>query len=310
MESATALLETAEGAAQGATSSSGIRSLHGWKPSQPLIAHRHGNLCILTGQLRSDTWIKPDLTKQGNRFVAQLPKNCYPSNRLMFSTYGRPNGVPLRIDVLANGRVEVIADVHKRALVPEVNLQGIVFSTAGGNLRLKLSSGFSAYGHGYDKPMARQEQGLCHLQGTLGTSGRVRAGKLATLPAGCRPARKQMFNAANNMYVHQLVVHPSGELRLTASKSVDQKRLHGGGKKDMASFISLDSITFPIPMEAALGEIAKMPCDRLVSKQKRDSINKEYTAKANKRADHLRANKAKHDERLKKKLKALGVNRR
>jgi hypothetical protein len=119
-----------------------------------------------------------------------------------------------------------------------------------------------------------------------------------------------MFNAANNMYVHQLVVHPSGELRLTASKSVDQKRLHGGGKKDMASFISLDSITFPIPMEAALGEIAKMPCDRLVSKQKRDSINKEYTAKANKRADHLRANKAKHDERLKKKLKALGVNRR
>merc|ERR1711988_364566 len=282
MESTTALLQTGvatqEVESQAATrkllmsnqvaSSGAIRALNGWRGKQTLVAHKHGNLCILAGQLESDTWLKPDQnglyregTKHGHRFVAQLPGNCRPYERVMFTTYGKPNGVPLRVDVLPNGKVEVVANAEHRALEPIISLQGIVFATSGGSA-LKLKSGFEPYGHGYQKPMAKQEHGICHLQGLI--RGEARPRQIATLPKWCRPAKKLIFNAPNNMYVHRLEVHPSGAVYLKEAKqNVRPQKLHGGGKKEYANFISVSAITFPIPYESAYGAIMAKRCDQV-----------------------------------------------
>merc|ERR1712054_244079 len=282
MESITALLQTGvatqEVETQAATrkllmsnqvaSSGAIRALNGWRGKQTLVAHKHGNLCILAGQLESDTWLKPDQngvyragTRLGRRFVAELPGNCRPYERVMFTTYGKPNGVPLRVDVLPNGKVEVVAAAEHRALEPVVNLQGIVFATSGGSA-LTLKSGFEPFGQGYQKPMAKQEHGICHLQGLI--RGEVRPRQIATLPKWCRPAKKLIFNAPNNMYVHRLEVHPSGAVYLKEAKqNVRPQKLHGGGKKEFANFISVSAITFPIPYESAYGAIMAKRCDQV-----------------------------------------------
>merc|ERR1711957_384738 len=162
MEESTELLETGE--SDGKTSkgknqwSGAIEGLNGWQQKKTAISHKHGNLCVLAGQMEGQTWIKPSKDVQGTRYIAKLDGPCRPYKRLMFSTYGMPGGVPLRVDVLPDGRIEV-EDVHNRALEPIVNLDGIVFSTVKGS-KIKLNTGFTSYGQGYMRPQARQENGI------------------------------------------------------------------------------------------------------------------------------------------------------
>merc|ERR1711865_572559 len=252
MEESTELLETGE--SDGKTSkgknqwSGAIEGLNGWQQKKTAISHKHGNLCVLAGQMEGQTWIKPSKDVQGTRYIAKLDGPCRPYKRLMFSTYGMPGGVPLRVDVLPDGRIEV-EDVHNRALEPIVNLDGIVFSTVKGS-KIKLNTGFTSYGQGYMRPQARQENGICHVQGLA--KGSVSPRKVATLPTWCRPARTLSFNAPNNRYVHQLDVLPNGDVMLKSGANGGDK-----GEKGWkgASFVSLSQITFPIPYESAYGAI-------------------------------------------------------
>merc|ERR1711957_65399 len=265
MEESTELLETGE--SDGKTSkgknqwSGAIEGLNGWQQKKTAISHKHGNLCVLAGQMEGQTWIKPSKDVQGTRYIAKLDGPCRPYKRLMFSTYGMPGGVPLRVDVLPDGRIEV-EDVHNRALEPIVNLDGIVFSTVKGS-KIKLNTGFTSYGQGYMRPQARQENGICHVQGLA--KGSVSPRKVATLPTWCRPARTLSFNAPNNRYVHQLDVLPNGDVMLKSGANGGDKgeSLHGDkGEKGWkgASFVSLSQITFPIPYESAYGAIMNKPC--------------------------------------------------
>merc|ERR1711865_247383 len=111
MEESTELLETGE--SDGKTSkgknqwSGAIEGLNGWQQKKTAISHKHGNLCVLAGQMEGQTWIKPSKDVQGTRYIAKLDGPCRPYKRLMFSTYGMPGGVPLRVDVLPDGRIEV-----------------------------------------------------------------------------------------------------------------------------------------------------------------------------------------------------------
>merc|ERR1711957_778136 len=265
MEESTELLETGE--SDGKTSkgknqwSGAIEGLNGWQQKKTAISHKHGNLCVLAGQMEGQTWIKPSKDVQGTRYIAKLDGPCRPYKRLMFSTYGMPGGVPLRVDVLPDGRIEV-EDVHNRALEPIVNLDGIVFSTVKGS-EIKLNTGFTSYGQGYMRPQARQENGICHVQGLA--KGSVSPRKVATLPTWCRPARTLSFNAPNNRYVHQLDVLPNGDVMLKSGANGGDKgkSLHGDkGEKGWkgASFVSLSQITFPIPYESAYGAIMNKSC--------------------------------------------------
>merc|ERR1712196_422361 len=254
MEESTALLEVAEGTgAQKKNTrrrssnslfwSGQIQGVNGWQQKQALISHKHGNLCVLAGQLQGQSWLKPRGSQ--DRIVAKLPANCRPAMRMMFSTYSMPNGRPLRVDVLPDGSVEAI-DVHGRPLEPVVVLDGIVFSTVEGS-KLKLNTGFTAWGKGYHTPQARAENGICHVQGLV--KGNLLPRKVATLPEWCRPAKVLTFNAPNNRHVHRLDVLTNGEVWLKT-----QKR---GGK----DFVSLNDITFPIPFESAYGAIMNKPCN-------------------------------------------------
>lgn len=253
MEESTALLEVAEGTgAQKKNTrrrssnslfwSGQIQGVNGWQQKQALISHKHGNLCVLAGQLQGQSWLKPRGSQ--DRVVAKLPANCRPAMRMMFSTYSMPNGRPLRVDVLPDGSVEAI-DVHGRPLEPVVVLDGIVFSTVEGS-KLKLNTGFTAWGKGYHSPQARAENGICHVQGLV--KGNLLPRKVATLPEWCRPAKVLTFNAPNNRHVHRLDVLTNGEVWLKT-----QKR---GGR----DFVSLNDITFPIPFESAYGAIMNTPC--------------------------------------------------
>lgn len=260
MEESTALLQEAEGAVAVEREamdvqknsrrrsshtlqwSGQIQSLNGWEQKQALVTHKHGNLCILAGQLRGPGWLKPK--GSSHRYVARLPENCRPAMRMMFSTQSMPQGRPLRVDVLADGRVEVI-DVHGRPIEPLVVLDGIAFNTVEGS-KIKLNTGFTAWGKGYHAPQAKAENGICHVQGLV--KGNLIPRKVATLPEWCRPSKVLTFNSPNNRHVHRLDVLTNGEVWLKT-----QKR---GGK----DFVSLSAITFPIPYESAYGAIMRTPC--------------------------------------------------
>merc|ERR1711907_28344 len=106
MEESTALLEVAEGTgAQKKNTrrrssnslfwSGQIQGVNGWQQKQALISHKHGNLCVLAGQLQGQSWLKP-----------------------------------------------------RGSLDRVVVLDGIVFSTVEGS-KLKLNTGFTAWGKGY-----------------------------------------------------------------------------------------------------------------------------------------------------------------
>merc|ERR1712070_407963 len=268
MEESTELLETRESDTTGASRrqaksdnsrwSGAIKEMNGWRQKKTLAAHKHGNLCILAGQLEGDTWLKPSRDVQGTRYVAKLPTDCRPYQRLMFTTYGMPTGEPLRVDVLPDGHIEVI-DVHNRPLEPKVNLYGIVFSTVEGK-HIKLNTGFDSYGHGYMSPQARQENGMCHVQGLV--KGSVSPRKVGTLPSWCRPAKTLTFSGSNNRHLHRLDVMPNGDVMLKPGANGGDS-LHGDkGTKGWkgTSFVSLSQITFPIPYESAYGAIMNKPC--------------------------------------------------
>lgn len=260
MEEATALIETSEtdqAHPRKARSQweGAIQPLDIWKEEQPLVAHKHGNLCILAGQLKSTSWLKADRQKQGDRYIAKLPYNCRPSERMIFTTYANPGGRPLRVDILADGHVEAI--VNNQPLAPLVNLYGIAFSTVEGTA-IELNTGFQPYGGDYMAPQARQENGICHVQGLL--KGDMRPRKLATLPIWCRPEKLLEFNAPNNgEYVHQLEVQPDGAVMLVEVSDQDHGHKEAKGWKGVG-FISLSGITFPIPYRSAYGAIMSKPC--------------------------------------------------
>jgi small subunit ribosomal protein S3Ae len=58
--------------------------LEGWTEDKKLVANKHDNLCVLSGELSGSSWLKP--VGQNARYVALLPSNCRPFARLMYST--------------------------------------------------------------------------------------------------------------------------------------------------------------------------------------------------------------------------------
>eukprot|EP00657_Telonema_sp_P-1_P002582 TRINITY_DN1598_c0_g1_i3.p1 TRINITY_DN1598_c0_g1~~TRINITY_DN1598_c0_g1_i3.p1 ORF type:complete len:311 (+),score=37.55 TRINITY_DN1598_c0_g1_i3:132-1064(+) len=242
------LLETSESetamkapAAHNLQWSGAIKPLPGWRQKQALIAHKHGNLCILAGQLSGNTWLRPN---GGPRMVGQLPSRCRPFARTIFSSQSLPAGRPLRIDLHPNGKVEVIG-VEGRPLQPLGILDGIVFSTVEGT-KLKMNTGFEAWGKGYQAPQARAENGICHIQGLV--KGDLKPRKIATLPEWCWPQRTLTFNSPYNDHVLRLDVNANGELWLKSTNKGQRK------------FVSLSAITFPIPYQSAYGAIMNTPC--------------------------------------------------
>lgn len=209
-----------------------------------LVARKHGNLCILSGELQGNTWLLPE--GQTSRQVAVLPTLCRPASRLVFSTPSRPDdgkGEILRVDLHPDGAVEVVS-AQGRALQTRVVLDGITFSTVKGT-KLDMEKGYEAWGKVYDVPQSFEEHGICHLQGMV--RGKLEPGLVTKIPKSCRPQKTLTFNSANNKRVEQLDVTPNGEVWL---------RSNSGGKD---SFVSLSGITFPIPVDNGLGELGS--CD-------------------------------------------------
>lgn len=257
MIESTSLLELGEGA--GASSQLGqrrrrsrrskqqldgsIKASNGWSISRAAVARKFGNMCILSGELRGTSWLS-----SGHRFVGQLPNNCRPFTRMMFSTQAKPEGSPLRVDLLPDGKIEVVG-VESRPISPAVYLDGITFSTVQGK-ELKLSEGFKWFGGEYQKPQARVENGICHVQGVV--TGSVQPSKITVLPEWCRPEKTLTFNAPYTTTVQQIDVHPSGQVWVKTKQAKDERVKQ--------QYVSLSDVTFPIPYESAYGEIMNTPC--------------------------------------------------
>jgi len=225
------------------SSTSDIKPLEGWTEDKKLVANKHDNLCVLSGELSGSSWLKP--VGQNARYVALLPSNCRPFAQLMYSTQALPSGEALRVDLHPNGKVEVVG-VLSRPLEAKVSLDGISFSTVEGTI-LKLNTGFEAFGKGYTAPQARLENGICSIQGL--TKGNLEPRRITTLPEWCRPAKTLTFNAPHNEQVMRLDVTAQGEVWL--------KTRTQGTKRE---FLSLSSINFPVPYESAYGAIMKSEC--------------------------------------------------
>merc|ERR1712166_40556 len=231
-------------------------TLANWaKSSSALVADKHKNLCILSGELSGLSWLKPGSSPA--RYVATLPKGCWPSSRLMFSTVVVPDiktGESLRVDLHTNGKIEVIG-VMSRALEPKISLDGIAYSVVAGT-KLKLEAGLKPLevkgDQQYAVPQAVVENCICVLQGAV--EGNLESQKLATLPEWCRPDKTLTFNSPHNAHVMQLDVNAQGEVYLKKTGSASEDRSAKVG------FVSLSSVIFPVPFATKLSDIESAAC--------------------------------------------------
>jgi len=236
-------------------------------PHKPM-ATKQGTLCMLSGMFSSSSWML-EVGKTA-RIIAKLPESCRPTSRLMFSAQAFPDvgkGEELRVDLHKNGDVEVLG-VEGRPLETKVSLDGISFQTVVGD-QMKLARNVNAWSKDeYAAPQAHSANscdgsnnekcvtGMCSVQGLLRVSKLVEGMKLATLPEGCRPRGIVSFNAPHNRRVMQLDVSELGVVTLVKSTE-DASSPNSGSAKDQ--FISLSSVNFPVPMEAALEKV-KVEC--------------------------------------------------
>jgi hypothetical protein len=198
---------------------------------RPPSINKQGNLCMLSG------------LASGNAMsvITVVPEECRPRERLIFAMANH-NYNP-RFDLFPDGRlVSVYMQVQHnwvsldmvRYVVPERNRPVVPVSKDGpiSRAEIALSANFSAYKRGYEDPEYQRFGGLCQLSGLARTVD-FRS-TWATLPAACRPAKRQVFDQhIAGTTTARVDVLPSGVVRYVA----------GGGETNFASF---DGIIFPV----------------------------------------------------------------
>jgi hypothetical protein len=154
-----------------------------------------GVVCEVEGLVKGSRW--------GSSMV-QLPSDCRPRKRLIFNVNNHAKSC--RVDVHTNGQVTWHAGGKDHGWV---SLGGIMFSTENG-AGVSLANGWGAYGHGYGSPTVVKSGTLCLVSGLLRGSkwGHV----MATLPSGCRPKGRLIFNMNNHAKHARVDVLTNGQI--------------------------------------------------------------------------------------------------
>merc|ERR1712139_136568 len=142
-----------------------------------------------------------------------------------------------RVDVLTNGHAKWVAGGHDHHWI---SIMGIVIHTASsakssGNHKLKrlgLHHGWRNYGHGYGPASSILNGAICTVSGLIRKHGGM-ARHLTTLPHGCRPNKRIIFNLNNHQNTLRVDVLSNGQVHYVAGRWQ-----HG--------WINLDGIQFAV----------------------------------------------------------------
>ncbi len=148
---------------------------------------REGNMCFVQGLVKGS-----DIASQPH--IATLPAECRPTERLILNQSNHDKTA--RIDVRPDGRIIWVAGGTDYGWI---SLSGIAFGTASEPI-VNFGSGWSNYGGGYQAASLSRLGGLCFVTGLARTSYTSVADQkhITTLPIGCRPAGRLVFNLNNH----------------------------------------------------------------------------------------------------------------
>ena len=107
-----------------------------------------------------------------------------------------------------------------------------VSAIAANPVKIKPTSGWQPYGHGYTDPSAIKQSDIVTLMGLFGRKG-GKWGHVGTLPAGYRPPARLIFNVNHHELSARVDVLPDGRILWVT-----------GGKK--RSWLSVDGISFSV----------------------------------------------------------------
>jgi len=193
-----------------------LKLASGWSPYGGAYKgptyEKSGNIVTVSGLIKNG--------KYGH--LATLPTDYRPDRRLIFDLNNNDNSS--RIDVLPNGQIHWVAGGQKHKWL---SLSGIIFHVKPRG-KLKLASGWAAYGKDYKTPTYAKSGKLVVVSGLI-KNGKY--GLLATLPAGNRPTKRLIFDLNNNGNSSRIDVLPNGQIHWSA-----------GGKDH--KWLSLTGISF------------------------------------------------------------------
>ena len=183
------------------------------------------------------------LIKKGSSWeVAQLPSTCRPEKALIFNVNNHQ--CTMRLNIYTDGKITAsTGGCHAW-----VSLSGVSFipkdsKSSSRALASSLKSSWVPYGGGtyWEAPSYTLVDGECLLQGLIQKGS---WGHIATLPAGCRPYKRLIFNLNNHQYTSRVDVLPDGRVYWVAGG-----RSHG--------WLSLTGIRFevdpPAPPSVSIG---------------------------------------------------------
>jgi len=169
---------------------------------QATFTVRNG-MCSLAALVKDGSW---------SGSFAQLPPNCRPTKRLIFSANN--NEAQARVDVDTDGTVQYFGGAASHGWM---SLSNIVFAPDSlGHISLPLAGSWVAYGGDFGSPDYTVRNGVCSVEGLL--SGGA-WGHLATLPADCRPSERLIFTANNHESPSRVDVLPDGQITWVAGAS-------------------------------------------------------------------------------------------
>jgi len=169
-----------------------------------------GGMCVVEGLIRGGSnW----------HHMSTLPVGCRPKRRLIFNQNNHAKTA--RVDVDTNGVISWHAggkDHHW------MSLSGIAFPMSG-EANLQLANRWVTYGGAYGTASYMKNGGLCMANGLIKNGG---WGHTATLPAGCRPTKRLIFNLNNHESTSRVDVETNGKISwVTGGKNHNWVSLSG-----------------------------------------------------------------------------------
>jgi hypothetical protein len=183
------------------------RALHRDDPSvyAGVAAWRAGDLCVVQGVAQA--WGPAGIAGQPQ--IATLPADCRPGGRLIFNVNNHANTA--RVDVLPDGTVTWVAG---GADPTWISLSGVAFPV-GTTTPVEFGPTWTNYGEGYAIGSVARDGSLCVAAGlvkTLDPAGIASRPPIATLPEGCRPKGRAVFNLNNHTRTARVDVTPDGQV--------------------------------------------------------------------------------------------------
>lgn len=176
------------------------------------VFERKDGICSVQAALKPTTW----------GTLATLPKDCRPSETLVFNLMTQDASMPASVEVNANGVVKWVEGSSDSWL----SLSGLVFPALSPGWPIELSNGWSNAAAPYAGATYTLVGSLCFVEGRI-VSGST-WGVLAQLSAGCRPTKTLAFNLnVEGSATSQIEVHINGEVVYSAGPQVGWVSLSG-----------------------------------------------------------------------------------